>query len=77
MVGWKLKQWGAVIGALLVLITYFANIGVTALVVVFGLIGYLIGAFLDGEIDLEQIRARAQGRYPGGPGPGGPRGPQV
>jgi hypothetical protein len=27
-----------------------------------GILGYLIGKFLDGEIDLEDIRARAQGK---------------
>ncbi|MDP9411316.1 MAG: hypothetical protein M3P70_12645 [Actinomycetota bacterium] len=28
----------------------------------FGVIGYFIGKYLDGEIDPEDLRARAQGR---------------
>ncbi len=55
-------QWGAVIGVLLVFITAVTNIGVTALVVVFGVLGYFIGRFLDGDLDLSQIQQRAQGR---------------
>ena len=62
MPNWTNKHWGAVIGILLVIITAWFNIGITALVVIFGAIGYLIGMFLDGELDLEDIRARAQGR---------------
>ena len=62
MSNWTNKHWGAVIGILLVLITAWHGIGITALVVVFGAIGYLIGMFLDGQLDLEDIRARAQGR---------------
>ena len=62
MSNWTNKHWGAVIGILLVIITAWFNIGITALVVIFGAIGYLIGMFLDGELDLEDIRARAQGR---------------
>ena len=62
MSNWTNKHWGAVIGILLVIITAWFNIGITALVVVFAAIGYLIGMFLDGELDLEDIRARAQGR---------------
>lgn len=55
-------QWGAIIGALLVFITAVTNIGVTALVVVFGILGYFIGRFLDGDLDLSQIQERTQRR---------------
>ena len=55
-------QWGAIIGVLLVFITAVQNIGVTALVVIFGALGYFIGRFLDGDLDLSQIQQRAQGR---------------
>jgi hypothetical protein len=33
--------------------------------VLFGILGYFIGKFLDGELDIEDIRARAQGRRGG------------
>ncbi len=56
------KHWGVVIGILLVLITAWLGIGITALVIIFATIGYFVGKFLDGELDLEDIRARAQNR---------------
>lgn len=62
MATWTNKQWGAVIGALIVFSITLVGVGETALVVIFGVIGYYIGKFLDGEIDLQDIRARAQGR---------------
>lgn len=62
MATWTNKHWGAAIGVLLVFLIAFIGWGPTALAILIGLIGYLIGKFLDGEIDLEDIRARAQGR---------------
>ncbi len=62
LVTWTNKHWGAVIGVLLVFFIAFIGWGPTALAVLVGLVGYFIGKFLDGEIDLEDIRARAQGR---------------
>lgn len=62
MATWTNKHWGAAIGVLLVFFITFLGWGPTALAVLIGLIGYSIGKFLDGEIDLEDIRARAQGR---------------
>ena len=56
------KHWGAIIGVALVFFITFVGWGPTALAVLVGLIGYFIGKFLDGEVDLEDIRARAQGR---------------
>lgn len=56
------KHWGAVIGVLLVFFIAFIGLGTTAIAILIGLVGYLIGKFLDGEIDLEEIRARSQGR---------------
>ena len=65
MATWTNKQWGAVIGGLVLLLIAVYGIGVAALVIVGGVIGYFIGAYLDGEIDPEEIRARAQGRSSG------------
>lgn len=62
MAYWTNKQWGALIGALIVFLIITINIGPTAIVIVGGLVGYFIGKFLDGELDVEDIRARAQGR---------------
>lgn len=62
MTTWTNKHWGAVIGGLVVLLIAIVGVGTTALVVLFAIIGYFIGKFLDGEVDLEDIRARAQGR---------------
>lgn len=62
MITWSYKQWGAVIGALIVFSIALVGIGETALVVIFGVVGYFIGKFLDGELDLQDIQQRAQGR---------------
>lgn len=62
MATWTNKQWGAVIGIVLVFLIGTIGWGLTALAVLVALVGYFIGKFLDGEIDLEDIRARAQGR---------------
>ena len=59
---WTNKQWGAVIGALALFSMYLIGFTQTLVVVLFGIIGYFIGKYLDGEIDTEDIRARAQGR---------------
>ena len=59
---WTNKQWGAVIGALVLCSMYLIGFTQTLVVVLFGVIGYFIGKYLDGEIDTEDIRARAQGR---------------
>lgn len=62
MATWTNKQWGAVIGVVLVFLIVIIGWGPTALAILLGIIGYLIGKFLDGEVDLEDLRARAQGR---------------
>jgi membrane protein YqaA with SNARE-associated domain len=62
MVTWTNKHWGALIGAAVLLITAWLGLGAAALVVLGGVIGYFIGKFLDGEIDVEDVRERAQGR---------------
>ncbi len=59
---WTNKQWGAVIGALVLFSMFQIGFEQTLVVVLFGVIGYFIGKYLDGEVDLEDIRARAQGR---------------
>ncbi len=62
MVTWTNKHWGALIGAAVLLIIVWLGLGAAALVVIGGVIGYFIGKFLDGEIDVEDVRERAQGR---------------
>jgi len=59
---WTNKQWGALIGGVLIFLIAVYGIGVAALVVLFAIIGYFIGKFLDGDLDVEDIRDRAQGR---------------
>lgn len=66
MATWTNKQWGALIGALIVFSIALIGWGDTALVVIFGVVGYYVGKFLDGEIDLQDLRDRAQGRTRGG-----------
>jgi hypothetical protein len=62
MITWTNKHWGALIGAVVVFLMITISIGATALVVIGGIVGYLVGKFLDGELDLEDIRERAQRR---------------
>lgn len=62
MVDWTNKQWGAVIGALVLFSMFLIGFSATIVVVLFGILGYFIGKFLDGELDLEDIRDRAQRR---------------
>jgi hypothetical protein len=62
MATWTNKQWGALIAGLVVFLIALIGVGEAALVVVFAIVGYFIGKYLDGEIDTEDIRARAQGR---------------
>ena len=59
---WTYKQWGALIGALVMFSIALVGLGDTALVVIFGVIGYFVGKFLDGELNLQDIQQRAQGR---------------
>ena len=65
MAAWTNKQWGAVIGALVLFSIFLIGFEQTLVVVLFGIIGYIIGKYLDGEIDTDDIRARAQGRQNG------------
>jgi uncharacterized membrane protein len=62
MIHWTNKQWGALIGALVMFSVALVGFGGTALVVLFGILGYFVGKFLDGELDLEDIRERSQRR---------------
>ena len=62
MTTWTYKQWGALIGALVMFSIALVGVGETALVVIFGVIGYVVGKFLDGELNLQDIQQRAQGR---------------
>jgi uncharacterized membrane protein len=65
MATWTNKQWGALIAGLIVFLIALLGVGEAALVVLFAIIGYFIGKYLDGELDAEDIRARAQGRRGG------------
>jgi len=62
---WTNKHWGAVIGTLVLFSMFLIGFEETLVVVLFGVIGYFIGKYLDGEIDPEDLRARAQGRRSG------------
>lgn len=62
MIDWSNKQWGAVIGALVMFSMFLLGFSATIVVVLFGILGYFVGKFLDGELDLEDIRNRAQRR---------------
>jgi uncharacterized membrane protein len=62
MATWTNKQWGALIAGLVVFLIALLGVGDAALVVVFAIIGYFIGKYLDGEVDTDDLRARAQGR---------------
>ncbi len=62
MVTWTNKQWGALIAGIVVFLIALLGVGSAALIVLAAILGYFIGKFLDGEIDTEDIRARAQGR---------------
>jgi uncharacterized protein YcfJ len=62
MVTWTNKQWGALIGGVVLLVIVWLGFGAAALVVIGGVIGYFIGSFLDGELDVSDIQRRAQRR---------------
>ncbi len=62
MITWTNKQWGAVIGAVVLLVIAWLGVGAAALVVLGGVVGYFVGSFLDGELDLSDIQRRAQRR---------------
>lgn len=68
MATWTNKHWGALIGGLAIFLIAVYGIGVAALVVLFAIIGYFVGKFLDGELEVEDIRERAQGRRSGSSG---------
>lgn len=59
---WTNKQWGATIAALIAFSIALVGWGDTAFVVIVGVIGYFVGKFLDGELDLQDIQRRAQRR---------------
>jgi uncharacterized protein YcfJ len=62
MVTWTNKQWGALIGAVVLLVIAWLGFGAAALVVIGGVVGYFIGSFLDGELEVSDIQRRAQRR---------------
>ena len=62
MVTWTNKHWGALIGAVVLLVIAWLGFGAAALVVIGGVVGYFIGSFLDGDLDVSDIQRRAQRR---------------
>ncbi len=60
MTNWTNKQWGALIGAVVMFLIIIIGIEETALVALIGVLGYFIGKYLDGDFDLEDIRDRSQ-----------------
>lgn len=76
---WSNKQWGAVIGFLVIFSAALIGVGVTALAVLVGVLGYFVGKFLDGELSLQELQDRAQGRtrYPDQTQQGRARPPRV
>ncbi|HZG63776.1 MAG TPA: DUF2273 domain-containing protein [Rubrobacteraceae bacterium] len=62
MATWTYKQWGALIGALVAFSIGLIGFDETILVVLVGVICYFIGKFLDGELDVEDIRNRTKRR---------------
>ena len=62
MATWTNKQWGALIGGVALFLIFLIGFEETAVVALGAIAGYLVGKYLDGEIDLEEVRARAQGR---------------
>ena len=77
MHGWSNKHWGTLIGFLVIFSAGLVGVGVTAIAVLAAILGYFIGKFLDGELSLQEIQDRAQGRtrYPEQGAP--PRPPRV
>lgn len=63
--GFSTKTWGAIIGALFVFSAFEIGFLETVLVALAGIVGFFVGKFLDGEIDLQQIQNRVQGRRTG------------
>jgi uncharacterized protein YcfJ len=62
MVTWTNKHWGALIGAVVLLVIAWLGFGAAALVVIGGVVGYFIGSFLDGDLDVSDVQRRAQRR---------------
>jgi uncharacterized protein YcfJ len=62
MATWTNKHWGALIAGVVVFLIFLIGLGEAAVVVLFAILGYFIGKYLDGELDTEDLRARAQGR---------------
>jgi uncharacterized membrane protein len=59
---WSYKHWGALVGAILVILGVTLGPGITAIIILFSLGGYLVGRFLDGELDLQELQERVQQR---------------
>jgi len=56
------REWGAIIGVGLVLVGTTLGVGITVVAIVLGIIGYLVGRFLEGELDVEGLQERVRGR---------------
>ncbi len=62
---WSYREWGAIIGVVLVVIGIWLGVGDAAIAIVGGIIGYLIGRFLEGELDFGDLQERARRRRTG------------
>jgi uncharacterized membrane protein len=56
------KHWGAIIGALVLFSMFLIGFEETLVVVLFGVVGYFVGKYLDGEIDAPGRRAASSVR---------------
>ncbi|TCJ20485.1 DUF2273 domain-containing protein [Rubrobacter taiwanensis] len=58
---WTMKNYGALIGGIIVFLIVWLGFASAVLVVAGAIIGYFIGRFLDGELDLSDLQDRARG----------------
>ncbi len=58
---WSYKQIGGLIGAVAILIWVWLGFGEMVAVILGGVVGYFVGSFLDGTLDLSEIQQRARG----------------
>ncbi len=54
------KYLGALVGALVVLLILWLGWGATALIILGGIVGYLVGMYIEGELDLSSLQRRRQ-----------------
>ncbi|WP_273844067.1 hypothetical protein [Rubrobacter calidifluminis] len=62
MSSFSYREWGAIIGVGLVIVGSTLGVGITVVAIILGIVGYLVGRFLEGELDVEEIQERVRGR---------------